>query len=218
MKSKTGLYKIFAGICLLIMSCVLFTGCSQQKSDDQDIVKYEGNKYVLLEYPANEFYYDYNGNSHDNFEEVDGIYPVDSSLWNMIWNGGDLYCAKDKADEAESYYADDVNYDWYIVIDTEEEECFYPVDITDSERESMYSFEEMERKTSVFMEEFEAHGSIVKISKDGIVRGTISIARYDGNWYWKSEIIDESREEDGTWPEYVQPLPETLNRKVKETE
>ena len=37
-----------------------------------------------------------------------------------------------------------------------------------------------------------------------------------GGWNGKSEIIDESRENDGTWPEYIQPLPETLDRKIKE--
>ena len=61
-------------------------------------------------------------------------------------------------------------------------------------------------------------GSIAKISKDSVVRGTLSIAKYDGNWYWKSEVIDESREKDGTWPEYVQPLPESLNEKIKAEE
>lgn len=202
----------------LIVSCALLTGCEKQETSNPDIVTYEGNEYVFLEYPENEFYYDYNGNAHDTFDEVDGIYPVDSPKWEIIWNGGDLCCIKDKADEANNYYADDENYDWYVGIDTEEELEFYPVNITDSECEAIYGFEEMEKATSVFMEEFDVHGSIIKISKDGIVRGTISIVKYDGNWYWKSEVIDESREKDGTWPEYVQPLPETLDRKVKEVE
>ena len=75
--------------------------------------------------------------------------------------------------------------------------------------------EEMERTTSLFWEEFESQGSLIKISKDGIVRGTISIIKFDGCWYWKSEVIDESREKDGDWPEYVQPLPKTFNNKIK---
>ena len=220
MSLKTRFCEILAGICILIISSMLLVGCNQQDTGDLDTVKYEEKEYVFIEYPMNEFYYDYNGSSHDNFEEVDGIYPVDSSKWDMIWNGGDLYCAKDYAKEANRYYADDENYDCYIVIDTEDEgeENAYLVNLTEEELDSIYDLEEKEKTTSAFWEEFEAFGSIIKISKDGMVRGTISIAKFSGNWYWKSEIIDESREEDGTWPEYIQPLPETLDSKIKEAE
>ena len=219
MRLKSGLRKIIVGMCMLIALLMLLAGCDKQEAGNSDTVQYEGDYYVFLEYPTNIFYYDYNGNSNENFEEVDGIYPIESPKWSMIWNGGDIYGVKDSVDEAKSYYANDDNYDWYVVIDTEEgEEILHPINITETERDSVYDLEEMERTTSVFMEEFEAHGSILKISKDGIVRGTISIAKYDGNWYWKSEIIDESREADGIWPEWVQPLPETLDSKIKEAE
>ena len=57
----------------LIVSCALLTGCEKQETSNPDIVTYEGNEYVFLEYPENEFYYDYNGNAHDTFDEVDGI-------------------------------------------------------------------------------------------------------------------------------------------------
>ena len=205
----------------LVVGCgliLLLTGCNQQAADSTDIVNYEGTDYAFVEYPANIFYYDYNGNSSDNFVEVDGIYPIASPQWDMIWNGGDLYCDKNAVEEASSYYANDDNYDWYVVIDTADEELSYPVNIMDEELDAIYSLEDMEKDKSVFWEEFEAQGSLVKISKDGIVRGTLSIAKCDGSWYWKSELIDESREEDGTWPEYVQPLPESLDSKIKEVE
>jgi len=78
--------------------------------------------------------------------------------------------------------------------------------------------EEQERELAVFFEEFEKLGSVFKISKDGVVRGTISIGKYEGQWYWRSEVIDESREKDGTWPEYVQALPETLSSKIEQAE
>lgn len=200
---------------VLVIFVLFLMGCDKQIVNTSDIVEYEGEDYVFLEYPANVFYYDYNGNSNDNFEEVDGIYPVESPKWDMIWNGGDLYCVKACVDEASSYYADDNNYDWYVVLDTEDEEISCPVNITDEELNVIYGLEEMKKDVSVFWEEFEAQGSLVKISKDGMVRGTLSIAKYDGKWYWKSELVDESREEDGTWPEYVQLLPETFNGKIK---
>ena len=207
--------KVICITILLLILNMLLPGCSKQNVINIDIVNFEGNEYKLLEYPENEFYYDYNGNSHDNFEEVDGRYPIDSPQWNMIWNAGDLYCAVDRVEEAENYYSNDDNYEWYIVINTEDDELSYPINVNDDELESIYKLEEMERTTSLFWEEFEAQGSLIKISKDSIVRGTISIIKFNGSWYWKSEVIDESREKDGDWPEYVQPLPETLNNKIE---
>ena len=205
-------------VILITLIGILLLGCSEQNTENNNVVNFEGNKYELLEYPANEFYYDYNGNSHDNFEEADGRYPIDSPQWNMIWNAGDLYCAADQIEEAENYYSDDNNYNWYAVINTADEDLIYPIHVDTNELESIYKLEEMERKTSVFWEEFEAQGSLIKISKDVIVRGTISIVKFNGSWYWKSEVIDESREKDGDWPEYVQPLPKTLDDKINEVE
>ena len=207
--------KIINTLILVLILNMLLSGCSNENTENYNKVDFEGKEYQLLEYPANEFYYDYNGNSNDNFEEVDGRYPIESPQWEMIWNAGDLYCAVDCVEEAEYYYSNDDNYDWYIVIDTEDEELSYPINVNDDELEDIYKLEEMERTTSLFWEEFESQGSLIKISKDGIVRGTISIIKYDGSWYWKSEIIDESREKDGDWPEYVQPLPKTFNNKIK---
>lgn len=210
---KTVLYMVS-----LLLSGMLLAGCVKQSINNQDTVSYEGVEYAFLDYPSNIFYYDYNGNDSDKFEEVDGIYPIESAQWNMIWNGGDLYCDKSLVEEAANYYASDENYDWYIVIDTEDEESSHSINITNEELDVIYGLEEMKKNKSVFWEEFESQGSLVKISKDGMVRGTLSVAKCDGNWYWKSEIIDESREEDGTWPEYVQPLPESLNNKIIEVQ
>ena len=210
-------YKKIRIIFLVLLLNILLIGCSKENMENYNEVNFEGKEYEALKYPANEFHYDYNGNSHDNFEEPDGRYSIDSQ-WNMIWNAGDLYCAADRVEEAENYYSNEDNYDWYIVIDTEDDELYYPIDVNADELESIYKLEEMERKISLFWEEFEAQGSLIKISKDGIVRGTISIVKYDDCWYWKSEVIDESREKDGNWPEYVQLLPKTLDKKIKEVE
>ena len=205
-------------ICILMIAVLLLAGCGDRGTTSADTVKYDGQKYVSVEYPANVFYYDYNGSSHDNFEEVDGIYPIDSTNWDMIWNGGDLYCIKKHKDDANSYYASDDNYNWYVSFDSEdydEEEISCPIEVTSEEAGALCGIEEQEKDLAVFFEEFEKLGSIYKISKDGIVRGTISIGKYDGQWYWRSETIDESREEDGTWPEYIQALPKSLDGKIK---
>ena len=206
---------------ILILSLALLVGCGNQTSNSADTVKYEGNEYVAVEYPANVFYYDYNGSSEDNFEEVDGIYPIDSHEWEMIWNGGDLYCIEDRAAEANEYYANDENYEWYYLIDSDEEDNetnTLPVTVTASELEGVYGVESKEKELAVYFDDFEALGSLFKISKDGVMRGTLSIGKYDGAWYWRSEVIDESQERDGTWPEYVQPLPESLSDKITEAE
>lgn len=208
-------------IVLLILGIVALAGCGNKADDSIYTTNYDGQEYAALEYPVNIFYYDYNGNSHDNFAEVDGKYPIDSPLWDMIWNAGDLYCISDRAEEAKEYYANDENYVWYVLIDTDEEDneinsC--PIDITAAELEQVYDIENQERDLALFFEDFEEQGSLFKISKDGVVRGTISLCKYKGAWYWKSEVIDESVERDGTWPEYVQPLPQSLSSKIIETE
>jgi len=206
-------------ICILIISLILLAGCGNQATSSEGIVEYEGKKYVSLEYPANVFYYDYNGNNNDDFEEVDGMYPIDSPNWDMIWNGGDLYCIKKHIEDANSYYADDSNYDWYVSIDTEDydkEESPASIEVTGEEAGALCNIEDEEKDLAVFFEDFEKLGSIFKISKDSVVRGTISIGKYNGQWYWRSETIDESREKDGTWPEYIQPLPKSLDSKIKE--
>ena len=209
----------------LLIAClcvtILLAGCGVTADDSAYTTKYKGHKYVSLEYPENIFYYDYNGNSHDNFAEVDGKYPIDSEQWAMIWNAGDLYCIKRSIEEATAYYADDENYVWYALVDTDEEDneinsC--PITVTAAELEAVYDIENQERDLAIFFDEFEKQGSIFKISKDGVVRGTISVCKYEGAWYWKSEVIDESRERDDTWPEYIHPLPQSLSDKMIEAE
>ena len=54
-----------------------------------------------------------------------------------------------------------------------------------------------------------------KTSVDGFICGSTSLAFYEDAWYWRSEIIDENQEKDGTWPEYVYPMPESFQEKVK---
>lgn len=207
------------GIFILLVA-MLLAGCGKQTVEADNQIKYENKEYVCLEYPADVFYYDYNGSSHDNFEEADGIYAIDSPNWDMVWNGGDLYCIKDCVDEANRYYADDDNYGFYVTIDTEAEEeaGLYPVEMTVAELEAVYAVENNEKDLAVYFDDFEKQGSILKISKDGVVRGVISIGKYNGHWYWRSEIIDDSQQRDGTWPEYVQPLPASLDNKIEEAE
>lgn len=79
----------------------------------------------------------------------------------------------------------------------------------------LYEIEEQDKDPAIFFEEIEDFAKLTKTSKDGIVSGVTELAYYDGSWYWRSEIIDESREKDGTWPEYVQKLPDSLSTKIE---
>lgn len=212
--------KAIIGLCVLLTIMLSLSGCGEQNVSAGDTVKYDGTEFAALEYPENVFFYDYNGNSHDNFEEVDGIYPIDSPNWEMIWNGGDLYCNVKDVDKANSYYADDENYVWYVLIDNEEydEPDAWDLEFTTDEIVGIYGVESQEKDLAIFFDEIEKMGSLIKISEDSIIRGTISIGKYKGQWYWRTEIIDDSIEEDGTWPEYVIPLPESVNGKIIEVE
>lgn len=210
--------RVIAFICVIAIACIT-AGCNNQQGNSSDVLVYEGSEYVPVEYPSDVFYYRYKGNSNDNFEDVDGIYPISSPEWAMLWNAGDLYCSKKQADKANTYYANEDNYEWYVLIDSQQDEAApYPIKVTSEEIDDVYSVTGKEKDLSVFFDEFEKLGDVYKVSKDGIVCGSITIGKYNGNWYWRSEVVDESRENDGTWAEYVQPLTASLDQKIKSAE
>ena len=214
---KDKIRKMIISVSAISIVSTLLVGCNYQTTSDVDLVEYEGKEYACEEYPISVFYYTYNGSGFENFAEVDGIYLLDNTQWEMIWNAGDLYCIKEKIDEANRYYAAEENYDWYIQIDTEEDDVIeLPIEVTEEEREKICDVENMERDLAVYFDEFESLGSIVKVSKDDMVHGIISIAKYNGKWYWKSEVIDDSKTRDDTWPEYIQPLPDSINDKIEQ--
>ncbi len=183
-------------------------------------MRYNGTQYSPLEYPSNIFFYNYNVKEFDSIKDPDGIYPIESPQWDIIWNCGDLYCEKSKIDEANTYYANDNNYKWYILIDTidEKEPDPLPIKVTPTEATTVYSLDNNEMDLAVYFEDFTKLGTIYKLSNDGVVYATLSIGQYDGHWYWRTEVIDETREQDGTWPEYIQLLPQTLDNKINEVE
>ena len=63
---------------------------------------------------------------------------------------------------------------------------------------------------------FEKFGILSKISKDGLIEGKVDLVLNEGTWYWKSEVIDEEREKDGDYPEFVVELPETLAERISD--
>ena len=51
--------------------------------------------------------------------------------------------------------------------------------------------------------------NIIKESKDGVFTGTISLAQYKSNWYYRTEVMNGDKE-------YMIKLPDTLNNKINE--
>lgn len=182
---------------------------------DNDTVKYEGEKYAILQYPMDIFYYDL-AEGVDGYEEDETV-PLKGSLWPMVYNNGDVFCDEDDIYDANAYYNNHENYVWYVVIETEDAEETYPIKISMEDFEYIYRMEDMDKETAIFFEEIETQGSLIKTSKDGFLDGRTGLAQYEGNWYWRTEIIDESREKDGTWPEYVIPLPDTVNTEINKS-
>lgn len=209
---KPSVLKIILRIaCFGIVLWLLFYG--GLSFQDDDTLKYDGDKYVPIQFSQDIFTYFYNG---DEYFEEDKSYPIEGAQWEMLYNSGDLFCIKDKSESVNSYYADDANYEWFVTISdvNMEDETTYPITVTEDEIAYLNTVEDMPQETAIFFEQIEIMATLSKVSKDGIVKGATELAYYEGCWYWRSEIIDESREKDGTWPEYVYKLPESLTENI----
>ncbi len=152
----------------------------------------------------------------DEEEDDDGesMYIAESGMGETLYYNGTFYCREECLDAVMAYYDDDENFDWSFETEHEEMSVIQPVSLTEEECDWIYGLEEMDKEKSVFLAEAEAQGSLVRCSRDGLICGRTSLLQYDGEWYWQSEIIDENREIDGDWPEYIQPLPESLSEKI----
>ena len=195
-------------ITLLLTACLVIAGC------DGDYLEYEGKKYVSVPFSQDLFTC---GFGMGGEFEVDETYPVECEQFDMIQTNGDLYVVKSQADEATSYYQDDTNYDWFVSIFDEEtdEDSIIPIDITEEELTHIYQLEFQEKNLAIFFDEIQQQATLIKTSKDGVARGSMELALYEGKWYWRSGIIDDSREQDDTWPEYIYPMPDSFQDKIK---
>ena len=72
----------------------------------------------------------------------------------------------------------------------------------------LYNIENEERNDTITFSEIEKFASILKISKDSLVQGIITLVQVKEYWYYKTEIMtDDDRE-------YVIKLPKSLNDKI----
>ena len=204
--------KILTSIMLFFCICLTLTSCGNRSEGGQ--MEYQGKAYVPVTFSQDIFSC---GFGMSGEFETDVTYPIEGTQFDMIHNSGDLYVVEGQAGEAAAYYQDDANYDWSVSIfaEDEPEDPVYPIAITDAELTHIYELENQEKDLTLFFDDIEQQATLIKTSKDGIARGSIELALYEGQWYWRSAVIDENQEKDGTWPEYVYPMPESFQDKVK---
>ena len=207
---KTRVSKVM--LAAFAIACLAMTGCGSSTSGDQ--LEYEGGKYVPVAF--NQDIFSCSLGVEGEFE-TDVTYLIEDAQFDMIHNNGDLYVAEAQAGDAADYYQNDANYGWSVSIlaEDEEEDPVAPIQITEEELEAIYGLDGQEKDLAIYFDDIEQQATLIKTSKDGIARGSIELALYDGQWYWRSEVIDETQEKDGTWPEYVYPMPESFQDKIK---
>lgn len=219
MKNKIIIAILLVGILALVLNVVYYATSYQ---DAIDYIKVEGEnqkkqKYSLITYPEDSFVYGFN--NEKNIElEVEEISPIKHDMWDILWSEGDLYCEKSQIEIANEYYNSDANYDWYFILDTEDKEIEEKIVLDESEISYMEEIDDNNINSAIFFEEMEKFGSLMRVSKDKLVQGTVTLVKHEGNWYWKSDVIDEEKETDGEYATYVKPLPESINKKIKELE
>ncbi|MBE6587696.1 MAG: hypothetical protein E7647_04690 [Ruminococcaceae bacterium] len=177
-----------------------------------DAISYKEDTYTYLEFPGDIFCYDL-AEGLEDYEE-DEYLPVDHEKWDIIFYNGDLFVLSSQAEEAIEYYSDRASYTWSVIIyDPNDDPCGpYPLTVSEEESDYIYGMEDLERDKTLAFDDIESFASLVKISNDGFISGTTSLAAYDGVWYWRSEIIDDTVE---GWPEYVVPLPDAVAKQIK---
>ena len=194
--------KIIGLVVILIVSCIIFFYI---KNDNVDYIKYEGKKYILLDYNIDIFTYYYNGN---DYLEEDRIHPIKHDKYDVVYFNGDLFVLDKQVKDAIKYYKDDNNYDWFIIFDDEDNEIKKSISISDSEFKFLYDIENNKNKDTIIFDDIEMFGSIQKVSKDNLIQGIITLAKVNNHWVYKTEVMtDDDRE-------YVIKIIDSLNDKI----
>lgn len=176
-------------------------------SSNYDMITYDGKTYVYLDYNDDSFYYFFNSNS---YYEEDIIYPVNHEKWSFAYFNGDLFVYEKDLKESKKYYLDDKNYYWTILIEENDFEKSFSITLTDDELDFLYNINEIDLNEKIPFSSIELFGTLSKTSNDEMVKAVLSLAYYDGNWYWKSEVMDDFNDD----LEYVIKLPSSINNKI----
>lgn len=211
MKKEINLKIIVLIIMTIMMAFSLVLSNKDIKNDKKpdvllkDTVKYKGKTYVLLEYNMDILTYNFNSNE---YYEEDKIIPVSNDKWDVVYFNGDLFVLENQVDKATNYYADDSNYEWYIVFDKDDKEIMFPISLNEEEIKYLYNIENISKDKTIKFDDIKQFASIVKISKDDFIQALTVLVYCDESWYWKTEIMNDYDEE------YVIELPKSINEKI----
>lgn len=180
------------------------------KRETIDKISYKGKIYNYLEFNSDIFTYNFNLNK---YYEVDEIEPVYHEKWDLLYFNDDVFISSEEIKEAQNYYNNDNNYNWFFIVEEYDEETQFPISLTNKELEKIYNIESVKKEETMLFEEIKKFGTLKKISKDKSVSAIICLAYFNNSWYYRTGTIDINQEND---PEYVIKLPETVNKKVNE--
>ena len=201
---KNNFLKFIILIISIIFLCILFL-LNKNNNTFKDTVKYNGKTYTLLEYNMDILTYNYNKNE---YLEEDIIHPVDNDKWDIVYFNGDLFVLDKDIEEATKYYANDKNYNWFIVYEKDEIEIKVPISINEEELKYLYNIESIEKKETIKFDDIKQFVDIVKVSKDDFIQALTILVHCKDSLYWKTEIMNDNDEE------YVIELINSLNNKI----
>ncbi len=176
-----------------------------------ETITYNGNEYLLIEFPNDIFSYDI----VTDIEHNEGtVYEIPSDKWSVLYFNGDLFALESEIQEISAFIEADDNYKWLVNIEYANEDNIIEktIDLSDDELSFIYSLQDAPRVQTVLFDEIEIFGTLCKTSNDGLIIAKTDLLYYAGNWYWRTDEVDESA--DG-WPEYVVLLSESINIKLK---
>ena len=186
----------------IMMILMLFlVACSKQYDDT---IQYQKQTYVFLKEPQDSFTYYFNVGSY----EEDEITMINHDKWNAINCGGDVYIKQDQYEQAQKYYLDEQNYNYYLVID---DEITIDIAFSNEERKELNDLYKQEANHTIVFDDIDMFVDVYKVSKDDGFKGSINLVLCDGTLYYKTEVMsDDDRE-------YVIELSKHLNQKIQES-
>ncbi len=176
-----------------------------------DTITHNGKEYSLIEFPDDVFFYDL---ATEIECEEDVVYDIPHDKWSVIYCNGDLFALSSDLPELISNYSERNNYEWSVIIESVNDDVITEINLslTNEEIEFWDAVDSLSRDETVFFDDIEIFGTLLKTSKDGLIAAKTDLLYHNDTWYWRTETIDDSTE---GWPEYVIKLPESLNEKIK---
>ena len=173
-------------------------------------ITHNGKKYLFVNFPIGIFTYSVVG--CDEYSD-DEIFEITHEKWDIIYFNCELFAIEDHLSSVETYLADISNYKWSVTVESSEAEEIIEsqIDVTHDELTFFEQVSQITFTEYVLFDDIEIFGTLTKTSNDGLVTASVDLLCYNGRWYWRSGIIIDRVE---GWPEYIVPLPASLNDKI----